>query len=101
MNRPVMRGRARTENDARGYLAWAIRRRVAWAHFNARAKLRIERTEFVGPGGDDAARRRRNDAAARNARKEQNHYNGFAAFEARRAQARRAYDASREARRGG
>ena len=96
-----MRGlvRARSENDARGYLAWAIRRHVSWAHFNARAQLRIERTEFVGPGGDDAARRRRFDAASRKARKEQNHYNGFAAFAARRAQARRAYHCSRDARR--
>ena len=96
-----MRGlvRAKSETAACSYLAWSFRRRIAWAHGNAKAQLRIDRTEFIGDAGAAAAQRRRTDAASRQARKEQYHYNGCAAFEARRRQARRAYDSSRQARR--
>ena len=49
---------ARTNVQARGCIAWRLRRRVGWAAFNAAASLKIDRCEFVGPGGPDAAQRR-------------------------------------------
>ena len=58
---------ARTLAQTRGCIAWRLRRRVGWAAFNAAAKLKIDRCEFVGPGGPEAARRRA-DAAQHNAR---------------------------------
>jgi len=56
---------ARTNIQARGCIAWRLRRRVGWAAFNAGASLKIDRCEFVGPGGHEAAQRRA--AAARSA----------------------------------
>jgi len=49
---------ARTNVQARGCIAWRLRRRVGWAAFNAAASLKIDRCEFVGPGGPEAAQRR-------------------------------------------
>ena len=56
---------ARTNIQARGCIAWRLRRRVGWAAFNAGASLKIDRCEFVGPVGHEAAQRRA--AAARSA----------------------------------
>ena len=58
---------ARTLVQTRGCIAWRLRRSVGWAAFVAAAKLKIDRCEFVGPGGPEAARRRA-DAAQHNAR---------------------------------
>ena len=49
---------ARTDVQARGCIAWRVRRRVGWAAFIAAAQLKIDRCEFVGPSGAEAARRR-------------------------------------------
>ena len=42
---------ARTNIQARGCIAWRLRRRVGWAAFNAGASLKIDRTSSSGRAG--------------------------------------------------
>ena len=90
---------AKTEKDARGTLAWVLRRRLAWSHLNAKSELLLDRLEFVGPGGQDAARRRRADSANRRARRELRFANLHRASESRRRHSHRNYAACRAPRR--
>ena len=62
---------ARTTDQARGCIAWRLRRKVGWVAINAAASLKIDRCEFVGPGGAQAAKRRA--AASRDSRQARNH----------------------------
>ena len=66
---------ARSPTQARGVLAWRIRRRISWAALNANASLKLQRCDFVGPGGPQAARRRQRDAEFREQRRQSFWYN--------------------------
>ena len=65
---------ARSPNHARSIIAWRIRRRLGWAVLNANALLKIQRCDFVGPGGAETARRRHNDVNSRNQRRRERWY---------------------------
>ena len=60
--------RARSSDEARGTLAWMLRRRWALTALRENARLTLERLEFVGRGAAAAAQRRGTAAAVAAAR---------------------------------